>query len=229
MSPHPYQSLAPGLRDDFFRNVARNLIVAIELHGVHRATLGLRPQITDVTEHLRQRNLRLDFLDAVDVIHGLDGATTRREVAHDIAHVLFRSTDLDGHDRLEKNRLGTLGALLQDHRTGDLERHFRRVDFVVGAVKQRRLDANHRVAGENTGLHGVLNTGVDRRNVFARDTPTSDLVDELVRFLGVGGQRLEIIRLQHPYLLLSQLRLPCYLLNGMRLQEYGHTYHLKYL
>src|SRR5699024_4691926 len=52
----PTSSLAPGLRDDLLGNAAGNLRVAVELHGVHRTTLGLGPQIADVAEHLRQRD-----------------------------------------------------------------------------------------------------------------------------------------------------------------------------
>src|SRR5664279_2373626 len=32
-----------------------NLRVTVERHRVHRATRGLRPQVTDITEHFRQR------------------------------------------------------------------------------------------------------------------------------------------------------------------------------
>ena len=57
---------------------------------------------------------------------------------------------------------------------------------MVGAVKQRGLDVNHRIAGENAGLHGVFDTRVDRGNVLARDAATGDLVLKHVLFLGVG-------------------------------------------
>ena len=43
LEPHPtlWDSLAPRLSDDLIRDVTRDLGVAIELHGVHRATLRL--------------------------------------------------------------------------------------------------------------------------------------------------------------------------------------------
>src|SRR6185369_6051471 len=52
--------LAPGLLDDLFRHVLRNLGVGIELHRVRRAALGLGPQVTDIPEHLGQRHQGLD-------------------------------------------------------------------------------------------------------------------------------------------------------------------------
>ncbi len=53
-------SLAVHLRDDLLRDVARDLGVAVELHRVARTTLRLGTQVSDVTEHLRQRDERLD-------------------------------------------------------------------------------------------------------------------------------------------------------------------------
>src|SRR5690606_15349785 len=56
--------LALGLLDDLFSHSLGNLGVAVEGHRVHGATRGLRTQVTDVTEHLRQRNQSADDLDA---------------------------------------------------------------------------------------------------------------------------------------------------------------------
>src|ERR1700753_579426 len=51
-------SLAAGLLHDLLRHVARNLGVAVELHGVVRPALGLAAQIAHVAEHLRKRDQR---------------------------------------------------------------------------------------------------------------------------------------------------------------------------
>ena len=51
---------------------------------------------------------------------------------------------------------------------------------MVGAVEQRDLQVHQRVAGEHAVLHGVLRTGIHRRDVLARDAATGDLVLELV-------------------------------------------------
>src|SRR5690242_18739930 len=64
--------LAGCLGDDLLRDVPRNLGVGVELHRVARPALGLRPQVTDVAEHLRQRNQGLDDPSASALLHGLD-------------------------------------------------------------------------------------------------------------------------------------------------------------
>src|SRR5262245_19146466 len=63
---------AGRLGDDFLGDVLRNLCVAVELHRVTRTTLGLGPQVADVTEHLRQRDEGLDDPDSAALLHGLD-------------------------------------------------------------------------------------------------------------------------------------------------------------
>jgi hypothetical protein len=65
-------------------------------------------------------------------------------------------------------------ASLKRHRAGDLERHLRGVDVVVGTVDEGRLDTDDRVAGEGAVLHGVLDAVVDRRDVLARDATAGD-------------------------------------------------------
>src|SRR5690606_23453487 len=164
--------LAPGLLDDLLGNVPRNLGVAVELHRVHRATLGLGPQVADVAEHLRQRHQCANDLDASRVRHGLDHSTTGVEVADDVAHVLLGRTHLDVHDGLEEHGVRLADTLLEHHRAGDLEGHLRGVDLVVSTVEQDRLDTHHGVAGEDTVLHGVLDARVHARDVLARDAAT---------------------------------------------------------
>src|SRR6476469_7774519 len=80
------RSLAPGLLDDLLRDVPRNLGVGVELHAVVGTTLGLGPQVANVAEHLRQRHLATDHLDARGVLHGLDLATAGVQVADDVTH-----------------------------------------------------------------------------------------------------------------------------------------------
>ncbi len=83
--------------------------------------------------------------------------------------------------------LGLLGRFLERHRAGDLERHLRTVDLVVRTEGEPDPDVDERVPGDDTALHRLLDTGVDRGDVLARDDATLDLVDELVTAAGTGG------------------------------------------
>src|SRR3954471_7913533 len=67
-----WRSLARRFRDDLLRDVRRNLGVGVELHAVARPALGLRPQVADIAEHLRQRYQRLDDAGAAALFHRLD-------------------------------------------------------------------------------------------------------------------------------------------------------------
>src|SRR5688500_2915078 len=53
-------SLPGRLGDDLLGHVLRDLGVGVELHAVARPALGLRPQVADVAEHLRQGNQGAD-------------------------------------------------------------------------------------------------------------------------------------------------------------------------
>src|SRR6476619_500545 len=179
------QSLPAGLLDDLLGNGLGDLCVGVELHGEARAALRLGAQVADVAEHLGQRDEALDDLGAADVLHALDLATAGVDVTDDVAHVVLGRTDLDGHHRLEQDRVRLPDGLLEHHRAGDLERHLRGVDVVVGAVVERRADTHERVAGEHAVLHGVLDTSVHRRDVLTRDTANGDAVGELARATGL--------------------------------------------
>ena len=62
---------------------------------------------------------------------------------------------------------------------GDFEGQNRGVDVVVGAVDQRRLDAEHREAGQRTGRQNALDALLDARDVFLRNGTADDLGFEL--------------------------------------------------
>ena len=53
------------------------------------------------------------------------------------------------------------------------------IDVVVRAVEERHPEIDHRAAGQDAARHGLTDAHLDRRNVFARDRSTHDLVDEL--------------------------------------------------
>src|SRR5262245_20501786 len=180
-------SADPGLGDELLSEVARDLCVVRQLHRIARATLGHRPQVGRVAEHLGERHRGADDRRRAPVLGALEVAAAAVEVADDVAHELLGHRDLDPHHGLEDRRTGLLDGILDGHRGGDLERHLRRVDLVVRAVEDGDLDVDHRVAGIDAGLEGLGDALVDRAHVLARDGPADDLVDELVaRALLVG-------------------------------------------
>src|SRR6478752_4666369 len=117
--------LASGLLDDLFRDVPRNLGVRVELHAVASTTLGLAAEVSDVAEHLRERDRRGDDASAVALVHRLDLTAAGGEVADHVAHEVLGRGDLDGHERLHEDRVRTTRRVLERHRTGDLERELR--------------------------------------------------------------------------------------------------------
>src|SRR3954453_9400003 len=169
-----------GLLDEFRGQVARHLGVVAELHLGARATLRQAAQVGDVPEHLGERNERPDDLRRAARLHPLDLSAAAVEVADDVAHELLGHEDLDLHDRLEDGRVCLGEGVLDGHRTGDLERHLRRVDVVIRTVEQRHLDVDDREPGVDAGRERLADALVHRLDVFARDRAADDLVDELV-------------------------------------------------
>ena len=60
------------------------------------------------------------------------------------------------------------------------------------AVSDGGLDAHDREAGENTGLHGLLDTGLDGADEFGGDVAAGDLILELEGLALGGVERLEV-------------------------------------
>ena len=58
---------------------------------------------------------------------------------------------------------------------------------MVRAVGEDGPDVDERVARDDAALHRLLDAGVDRGDVLARDDAAGDLVDELVAAAGPGG------------------------------------------
>src|SRR5581483_9522706 len=140
--------------------------------------LRARPEIRGVTEHFRERHTRRDDLRAAAIFLRLNLTAPAREVAHHVAHVVLRDDDFDAHHRFEQDRLGFLRRVLERHRAGDLERHFRRVDVVVRAVIQLHLHVVDRVAGQDAARERFANAFLDRLDEFLRDRAADDFVLE---------------------------------------------------
>src|SRR6266571_2825805 len=116
-----YWLLASCFGDDLLGDARRHLGVGVELHAVIRPALRPAAQVAYVAEHLGQRDGRLDDPDPIALLHGLDLAAAAVQVADDVAHVIVGGSPLDGHDRLEKHRVGVAGRFLECHRACDLE------------------------------------------------------------------------------------------------------------
>src|SRR5699024_12434372 len=58
-------------------------------------------------------------------------------------------------------------------------------------ISQGDLDVHHGIAGQHARLHSTLDTVVDSRDVFLRDSAAHDGVDELVTLAGLIGLDLE--------------------------------------
>ena len=63
---------------------------------------------------------------------------------------------------------------------------------MIRTIPQGDLDINNRIACQNAGLHSTLNTVVDSRDVFLRDSAANDGVDELVTLTGLVGLHLDL-------------------------------------
>ncbi len=63
---------------------------------------------------------------------------------------------------------------------------------MIRTIVQRDLDIHDRVAGQNTGEHGALDTGIDRGIVFLGDRAADDGVDELVTLAGLVGLDMDL-------------------------------------
>src|SRR5690606_429449 len=130
------------------------------------------------------------------VIHTLHQTATTVQVAHDVTHEVFRGHDLDLHHRLQQDGLGLLGAFLDGHGRGHLERSLVRVHVMVGTIVQSDLDVDHRVTRDDTILQLFEGPFLDRRHVFLGNHTTDDFGSELevhlfVAFLVRLSERLD--------------------------------------
>src|SRR5574343_233490 len=183
---NPLRELGPGhwsllsaCGDDGVGDVLRCFSVVLEFHGVGRATLRHGTQRGRVTEHFGQRHFGFDGLATADhVVHALHHATTRRQVTHHVAGVVFRRLDFHGHHRLEDDGVGLLATFLEAKDGSHLEGHFVRVHIVVRTEVQRDFDVNNGVACQNALAQSFDHTLFNGRDVFARNHTALDGVNE---------------------------------------------------
>src|SRR3977135_471048 len=78
------------LIDHSCRDRLRSFGVVLEFHRIRSAPLGGRTQRGRITEHFSQRHLGPDNHRAGHFLLHLDHAATRRKIADDITHEIFR-------------------------------------------------------------------------------------------------------------------------------------------
>mmetsp|Transcript_536 Transcript_536/g.1424 ORF Transcript_536/g.1424 Transcript_536/m.1424 type:complete len:318 (+) Transcript_536:2218-3171(+) len=165
---------------DVLHQVRRHHVVLAEVHLVAGASLGHTPQVRHVVEHLAQRHLGVDQLQAPRAIGELGNhAPSAVQISDDVAQVVLGRDDRHVHDRLQQLRAALRHGLAERLAGGDLERQDARIDVVVAAVDQRGLDVHNRESGQGSGAHHVLETLENTRNIFLRHNTSLDLGDEL--------------------------------------------------
>ena len=178
--------------NDLVGNVLGNRLVVRRLHDILATALGLGTQVGGVAEHLSQRNESVDTLSACHCLHALDLATASVQVADDIAQILIRNDNSNLHDGLGDDGISLAHSVLEGHRTCNGEGHFRGVDLMIRTIPQGDLHVNDGITSQNTGLHSTLDTVVDSRDVFLRDSAANDGVDKLVTLTRLIGLDLDL-------------------------------------
>ena len=161
----------------------------IVLHGELGAVLAEAAQRAHIAEQVGQRHEGGDYLGVVALVGALDLAAAGVQVADDVADVVFRRHHLDLHDRLEQLRRGLVAQFAEGGAGGDFEGQHAGVDVVIGAVDQRRLEVDHREAGQQAVFLGLRQALFDAGDVFLRHVAADDLALELIA--RAGFDRLE--------------------------------------
>ena len=87
--------------DDLRLLIARHVFVMAEFLGVNTAPARQGAQRAGIAVKILGRHVRLDDLKAAVHVHALNFSAPAREVAHDLAHTIFRDANFDCVDRLK--------------------------------------------------------------------------------------------------------------------------------
>ena len=149
------------------------------MHRELGPALAHRAQRVDVAEHVGQRHHGVDHPGVAPLSMPVMLPRRAVQVADDVAHVLLGRHHLDPHDRLEQQRRRLRACLRGRPPAAAISNAMHAgVDVVVGAVEQRRLEVDHREAGENAGLMRRVQALLDARNEFSRHRAADDRVLE---------------------------------------------------
>ena len=179
--------------DDFVHDFFRYFFVVEEFHIERTFALGHGAQDGDVVFHFCQRDLGFNDDDAFAVamvFHAEDAAAAAAEVAHDIAHVIFRDDDVDVVNRFQEDRLGFGYGFLEGLSGSDFEGHFRRIDRMIGTIGQGDFDVDHGEAGDEAFFQSFTDAFFNGRDVLFRYGAAKDLIDEFKGF--ACRQRLDV-------------------------------------
>src|SRR4051794_3170668 len=181
--------LARAMLDDLLGDVRRDLVVALELHGVRRAPLGVGAQVGRVAEHLAERDVGADRQRVAAPLLALQAPAPAAEVADDVAEEVLGGHDLDLEHRLEQDGLGAARGLLEGERAGDLEGDLGRVRVVVLPVDERHADVDDGVARAHAVGERLLDALLDGGDELDRHRAAADLRDEVE---ALAGGRLDV-------------------------------------
>ena len=170
-----------------FSDRLRNGLVAVNLHRELTSALSLTSQVCSIAEHLCQRNHSMNYLRTAAHFCTLNAAAARVDVAHYVAEVFLRNENFNLHHGLKQYGISLLQTVLQSHRTCNLERHLRGVDFVIRTVDQLNLEVYNFVSADDTALSSLADTGFYAADVFLRNYTADNSVlkfDTCARLVG---------------------------------------------
>src|SRR5205807_2017378 len=111
--------------------------------------------------------------------HAGNAAAATVEIAHQVAGVFDGGLNFDVHDGLEQGRLGLLHGGFEGLAGGQLERQFRRIDVVVGAVVHRDFKIHHGKTSQEAVFGGLDDALFHSRNIVFGDGAAEDFIGEL--------------------------------------------------
>src|SRR5438477_6760411 len=144
------------------------------LHGIAGTALGKRANGGSVTEHFRQRYLRVHDGQITTRFDTVDAGASPIQIADDVALIFFRGDVLHFHDRLEQDWFALLETIFYCKNRRHFESQFVGIDFVVTAVNDIDLDIDDGITTEDTVEHSLFNPFLHRGDVLARDHATHD-------------------------------------------------------
>ena len=105
--------------------------------------MGQAAEVGGISKRFCEGNLGDDGRRVPNRFRRNDEAAAFVEFTSDGTLEIRRHFNLQFHDRLEQDRLGAEEGFSEASPGTDLECHVRRVNIVVGAVGERRLDADN--------------------------------------------------------------------------------------